>query len=118
MRRFFKEHLVSKGTKDYTHQDLKGGLYKFPKEKLEELYNYLCETTKTSLCEKITPIIKFYVDIDEYTEDIEIKTFTESLKNTILEIINIDSQEVKEIKYYILKNKGKLKYNIYYVKKK
>lgn len=109
MRKFFKEYQVASGTKDYTHQDLKGGLYKFPKDKLEELYNHLCES-KTSLCEKITPIIKFYIDIDEYTENIEIKTFTESLKNTILELIN----GPEDFTYHILKNQGKLKYHIYF----
>ena len=112
MRKFFKEHNVAKGTKDYTHQDLKGGLYKFPKDKLEQLYNYLCDS-KSSLCEKLTPIIKFYVDIDEYTEDIEIRTFTESLKNTILELIDT---EVQDLDYHILKNQGKLKYHIYFPK--
>lgn len=109
MRKFFKDHVVAKGTKDYTHQDLKGGLYKFPKDKLDELYTYLCES-KSSLCEKLTPIIKFYIDIDEYTENIEIKTFTESLKNTILELIN----GPEDFTYHILKNQGKLKYHIYF----
>lgn len=110
MRKFFNEHQVASGTKDYTHQDLKGGLYKFPKDKLDELYEHLCNS-KTSLCEKITPIIKFYVDIDEYTDNIEIKTFTESLKNTILELINTSNEDLT---YYILKNQGKLKYHIYF----
>lgn len=110
MRNFFREHLVSSGTKDYTHQDLKGGLYKFPKNKLDKLYEHLCNS-KTSLCEKITPQMKFYVDIDDYTEDIDIKQFVESLKNSILELIEYNGDNLE---YHILKNQGKLKYHIYF----
>lgn len=111
MRKFFKDYVVASGTKDYTHQDLKPCLYKFPDDKLDELYEYLCNS-KTSLCEKLTPYFKFYVDIDEYTEDIDIKQFVESLKNSILELIDFENNDLE---YHILKNQGKLKYHIYFV---
>jgi len=114
MRSFLNNHLVKSGTKDYTHQDLKGGLYKIPNDKLDDFYDILCNH-KTSMCERITPIIKLYFDIDDGTNGIDIKIFVESLKNTLKEIL-VSSCETKNLDftYYILKNKGSDKFHIYF----
>jgi len=121
MKSFLNEHVVVKGTKDYTHQDLKGGLYRIPEDKKDKLYDILCKY-KTSMCERITPIIKFYVDIDDGTDGVDIKLFVESLKNTLKEYLsplesNEEKKEMEELDftYYILKNQGAEKYHVYFV---
>lgn len=115
MKGFLNTYLVQKGTKDYTHQDLKGGLYRIPEDKKDDFYDILSKH-KTSMCERITPIIKFYVDIDEGTDGIDIKTFVESLQNTLKEILKseIENKEL-DFTYYILKNQGQEKYHVYFI---
>ena len=58
MSNILKKYTVPSGTKIYTHQDLKGGLFNIPKKEYDDLYTHLLKIKKSSLCEKITDVFK------------------------------------------------------------
>jgi len=119
MTNFLKNYNVPSGTKIYTHQDLKGGLFNVPKDKYDDLYTYLLKIKKSSLCEKITDVFKLYFDIDKYTLDIDIRLTVKVLADQLSRILVKNQEEMKEesdldFTYHILKNQSKENYHVYF----
>ena len=47
MSNILKKYIVSSGTKKYTHQDLKGGLFNIPNNEYDNLYKHLLKIKKS-----------------------------------------------------------------------
>jgi len=120
MSNILKKYLVPSGTKVYTHQDLKGGLFNIPKNEYDNLYNHLLKVKKSSLCEKITDVFKLYFDIDKYSLNIDIRITVRTLADQLSRILVKNQEEMKEeepdldFTYHILKNKSKENYHVYF----
>ena len=120
MTNLLKKYSVPSGTKIYTHQDLKGGLFNIPQDKYDDLYTYLLKIKKSSLCEKITDVFKLYFDIDKYTLDVDIRLTVKTLAEQLSRVLVENQEEMKESEpeldftYHILKNQSKENYHVYF----
>lgn len=120
MSNILKKYTVSSGTKNYTHQDLKGGLFNIPSNESVDLYTYLLKIKKSSLCEKITDVFKLYFDIDKYTLNVDIRDTVKVLSEQLSRILVPNQEEMKEeepeldFTYHILKNQSKENYHVYF----
>jgi P4 family phage/plasmid primase-like protien len=120
MSNILKKYVVPRGTKEYTHQDLKGGLFNIPKDKYDDLYTHLLKIKKSSLCEKLTDVFKLYFDIDKYTLNIPIRETVRILAEQLTRTLVKNQEEMKEdepeldFTYHILKNKSKENYHVYF----
>ena len=114
MSNILKKYVVPSGTKNYTHQDLKGGLFNIPNNEYNDLYKHLLKIKKSSLCEKITDVFKLYFDIDKYTLNIDIHEIVKVLSEQLSRILVKNQEEELNFTYYILKNQSKDNYHIYF----
>lgn len=124
---FNLNHYKASNSNEATHLKMGGkflGKYKIPSEKYYDLYKYVSKNPSECITEKPNDKMKLYFDIDElkniYNEDLDdnIQVSIEKFVNEVILVeINkvLDIKDAKtELKFYILKNKSKLKFHIHF----
>lgn len=87
---------------NFTHLSLRGIKFNIPKNKYNDLYDYVLLHPELSLCERLPEKFPFYLDIDGLNEDIEIEDVLEEVLNILPEIFNIENET--QLTYYALRN--------------
>jgi len=114
MSAFQLEKYRTTESNNYSHVSMSGGKYKIPFKKFNDLYKYIEQNQKNSLCERLLDTYPLFFDIDDLDTNITIEDVIKNIDNVIKKLLTVKDNNMK---YYITENQSKSRYyHVHYPK--